>query len=190
MKQINDLGIMTLEGLSIKNLQRFPSMEWGPEGGMSADIYYKGVKVVEVFQEGNGGCASASITQAGEDILGEIRDAGLTFLRRVDKAYGPNTQYSWLKNKTVKNFNDDDWEAVVNSLENRYEDVALAAKRFTQGYKAVAIVTDPVGRVNTLAAPYESLTIDIVETYLTVKCPEKKWDTISIIRASDKLSLY
>ena len=102
MKNIKNLGIKTLEGFEVGNLQRFPSMEWGDEGGLQADVYYKGIKILQVFQEGNGGCA-ITYTNANYDAnQAEIDLQCLRFLQRVDEDYGPNSRYGDLfKNKKI-----------------------------------------------------------------------------------------
>ena len=59
MKQVKDLRITTKEGFSVKNLQRFPSMEYGEDGGLQADLYCNGDFLMTVFDAGDGGCAIA-----------------------------------------------------------------------------------------------------------------------------------
>ena len=139
MKEIKRLGIHTKEGFEVRDLKRFPSMEWGDEGGLQADLYYNGLKILQVYQEGNGGCAITYLTEEGSIRLGEIRAKGLEFLKRVDKSYGPNTKYAWLKEKTVKNFDDDDWEAVVTNMEEYADDLNHAAQLFIKGAKSVVV---------------------------------------------------
>lgn len=43
------------EQITIKNIKHFPSMEWGEDGGTFADIYYKGKKVLNYVNYGDGG---------------------------------------------------------------------------------------------------------------------------------------
>lgn len=43
------------EQITIKNIKHFPSMEWGEDGGTSADIYYKGKKILNYVNYGDGG---------------------------------------------------------------------------------------------------------------------------------------
>ena len=97
MRQIKDLGIKSKEGLKVKNLKRFPSMEYGEEGGLQAELWlgnhtYLGT----LYQEGNGGCANFTwnanlLEKAKKGIKGLIH----SFLLRNDKDYGPNSKYSW-----------------------------------------------------------------------------------------------
>jgi len=138
MKHIKDLGVITQEGIEIKELKRFPSMEWGDEGGLQAAIFLDGEFMGTLFQAGEGGCANFSCPSAVA--YQKIAEAGCAFLKRVDKAYGPNTQYSWLKNKTVKNMNDDDFEAVVTNIEEEAEIRTQVRKALIQGYKSVVVI--------------------------------------------------
>ena len=143
MKHVKRLGITTVEGFEVRDLQRFPSMEWGPEGGLQADLYYRGKKVMQVFQEGNGGPAITYTEDYYREHKTEIDLQCLRFLKRVDENYGADSQYASLRNKRINNIDDDDWEAVVNNIEEYYDDVKQAAKSFRAGYKAVAILKCP-----------------------------------------------
>lgn len=58
MKQFKKLNATTKEGISFKNIELFPSMEWGDEGGQRANILYKGKIIGTYYQEGNGGCCN------------------------------------------------------------------------------------------------------------------------------------
>lgn len=136
MKDIKRLGITTIEGLEVRNLQRFPSMEWGDEGGLQAEVYLNNKLMGTLYQAGDGGCANFTYNSS-EDYT-ELAKAALTFLKRVDKNYGPNSEYDWLKNKkTCRDIGDDDIEAVVTNIEEYYDDVKEAAKSFRAGYKTV-----------------------------------------------------
>lgn len=188
MKQINDLGITTIEGLSVKNLQRFPSMEWGPTGGLSADVFYKGKKILNLYQAGNGGCAVTYMTEYGNTILGEVREAGLSFLRRRDTAY-TDGKYDWLTKKTVKTFNDDDWEAVVNCMEERYDDIKEAAKCFKKGYKAVALLKNYC-ETSLLQYRVEDITLEEVTDYLKQHELNKRFTSVTIVRNSDNFKEF
>lgn len=152
MKNIKNLGIKTLEGFTVGNLQRFPSMEWGDEGGLQADVYYKGIKILQVFQEGNGGCA-ITYTNANYDAnQTEIDVQCLRFLQRVDEDYGPNGRFSNLykdkkivveKGKEVaKGLDDDDWERLVVIIESRYDDLKNIKKFLKKDPTVVVCETD------------------------------------------------
>lgn len=154
MKNIKRLGITTKEGFEVRNLQRFPSMEFGEEGGLQADLYYKGKHIMGVFQEGRGGCAMTYPTDFYKTHRFELEKECLNFLKRVDKSYGPDSPYDWLRNKKVRVsdnskpqmefINDDDWEAVVINIEEYYGEVKSAAKSFRAGYKAVACLKSDI----------------------------------------------
>lgn len=143
MKDIKRLGITTQEGFEVQNLQRFPSMEFGEEGGMQADVYFKGNHIMRVYQEGNGGCAVTYRTDYYREHRFTIERACLEFLQRVDENYGPDSSYEWLKNKKVAVsstskpredlINDDDWEALVYNIEEYYDDTEMAKKAFRRG---------------------------------------------------------
>lgn len=143
MKSIKNLNITTLEGLSVRNLQRFPSMEWGPEGGMQAELWYNNKCVMTVYQAGNGGCASSSWVVEGEKLRKAVAQACLTFLKRVDEGYKPDSQYEWLQDKTADKLDDDDYEAVINNIEEYYDDVTAARKLFEKGCLTVFAVKMP-----------------------------------------------
>lgn len=138
MKNIKDLGVITEEGIEIKELKRFPSMEWGEEGGLQAAIFLDGEFMGTLFQAGEGGCANFSCPSAVA--YQKIAEAGCAFLKRTNKDYGPETKYSWLKNKTVANMNDDDFEAVVTTIEEEADKRAQATKGLAKGYKAVVAI--------------------------------------------------
>ena len=84
MKDIKDLKITTAEGLSVKNYKRFPSSEWGEEGGMQADLYLKGVHVGTVYDAGDGG-ESNFYGSAKEYDVEALKTASFNFLSRKDK---------------------------------------------------------------------------------------------------------
>lgn len=71
----------TREGIELKKLKTFPSMEWGENGGSCCDIYYKGKKVAEYFNDGNGGCAR--VTMVGTMKEEELKDIGLAIEDRL-----------------------------------------------------------------------------------------------------------
>lgn len=188
MKNIKNLGIITKEGFEVKNLQRFPSMEWGDEGGLQADLYLNGIKILRLYQEGNGGPAITYLTEEGSIHLGEIRSKGLEFLKRVDKNYGPNTEYNWLKNKTVKTFNDDDWEAVINNIEEYFDLVRNAAHSFRAGYKAVVCLQNDL-QTRFLQYKVSDITEAEVREYMKKTGLDKEYNEIKILLPVPELSI-
>ena len=139
MKHVRDLKIKTKEGFSIKNLKRFPSMEWGDEGGLQADVYYKDNFVGTLFQKGEGDCANMDFTTYGRNNIDMLKTAALSFVKRCDRNWN---KYDWLRNKEPKDFDDDDWEALVDTIEERYDDVKAISKSFKAGYKSVVVISN------------------------------------------------
>lgn len=167
MRQIKDLGIKSKEGLKVKNLKRFPSMEYGPMGGLQAELWlgnhtYLGT----LYQEGNGGCANFTwnanlLEKTKKGIKGLIH----SFLLRNDKNYGPNSKYSWLKNKTAENVDDDDIEMLVICFEEAYDARKFAEKQFKKGYKTVARLNRGYC-FNWLSYRCDNVTIEEINKYI------------------------
>ena len=187
MKHIKNLKIKTVEGLEVGDLKRFPSMEWGEEGGLQAKLYLNGIPVGTLYQEGNGGCAD--FTYDNSDMRTKVAEACLTFLKRVDANYGPKSKYEWLKNKTAKDINDDDIEAVINNIEERYDDVQVAKKIFKQGYKAVALLKNDY-QTQYLQYKVADITVAEVREWL-IHHPDikKKYPEVTLIRSTDNLTV-
>ncbi len=180
MKSIKNLGITTVEGFEVKNLERGYSLEWGPEGSLVAELYYKGKHIMRVYQEGNGGCAVTYTEDYYREHKAEIDLQCLCLLQRVDKSYGPDSQYSWLKNKTADKINDDDWEAVVNNIEEYYDDVKTAMKSFMVGYKAVVAMKNDY-QTSYLQYKVPDVTMTEVKAYMKKNKLDKKFDEIKIL---------
>lgn len=141
MKNIKNLSINTQEGFEVKNLKRFPSMEWGDEGGLQADIYYKGSFILTLMQAGDGGCANTYTQPYYREHMDEIKEAAFSFLKRVETdVYGPNAKYANLAHTSANQINDDDWEQLVIEIEDHYYDTKEAMKIFKQGFKAIAVL--------------------------------------------------
>ena len=163
MKNIKNLKIKTCEGFEVKNLQRFPSMEWGDEGGMSADIYYNGKHILSVFQAGDGGCAKIDYTEYGEQNLQTIIPQATAFLKRstyrdlLDECDSANTynQYCFY----------DEWEYLIHAIEEQYDKVKTIKKLFKKGYQAVAVVSDE-NEWRTLSSATPSLTESSVKSWM------------------------
>lgn len=197
MKDIKRLGITTQEGFEVQNLQRFPSMEWGPEGGMQADVYYKGNKVLQVFQEGNGGPAITYAEDYYREHEVEINLQLLRFLRRVDKNYGPDSPYDWLKNKKVSlikgkqhanGLDDDDWEALVNNIEDYYVDVKTAGNSFRVGFKAVACLKNDY-ETKYLQYRVSDITLEEVQQHMKKLKLDTKYPEVKILLPVPELSI-
>lgn len=102
MKNISDLKIKTFEGLSIKNYSRFPSREWGDEGGMQADVYLNGNYTGKIYNAGDGG--DAFFYKGDKCDIEALKTACFKFLKRVDKSY---FKYSFSPKK-ASDLRDDD----------------------------------------------------------------------------------
>ena len=190
MKNIKDLGITTEEGFEVKNLKRFPSMEWGEEGGLEADLYYKGDKILTLYQEGNGGCATTYMTEKGNCILGEIRNAGLTFLKRVDEDYSGQGKYAHLfANITVQNFRDDEWESLINNIEERYDMVKQVKKSFKKGFKTVVACMSKY-QFDYLQYKADNITQKEVDEYFNKSKIENKYSKFIIFNQQTNLARY
>lgn len=188
MKNIKNLGITTKEGFEVRDLQRFPSMEWGDEGGFQAELYYKGNHIMRVYQKGDGGCAYTYPENYYNEHKVEIDLQCLRFLQRVDKSYGSDSPYEWLRNKVVSGIDDDDWEAVVNNIEERYAKVNAANKAFKNGYKAVvALINDY--RFDYLYYQVSDITENEVCDFLKKKGLDKQYQEIEILLPTPELNV-
>ena len=95
MKQVKDLKIKTQEGFEVKNLERFPSREFGENGGLAADLYLDNIYVGHLYQAGDGGMADFSWSGSTDKYSPiEVKEKVHSFLLRNDKDYGPNSKYS------------------------------------------------------------------------------------------------
>ena len=131
MKQIKNFKTITKEGFSVANLQRFPSREWGDEGGFQADVLFNNQKIAKVFQEGDGGCADVYFKKdLTEKLLTEVKDNLISFLKRYDYCYQESSPYEWLKKKTAQGVGNDEFEALVVNIEEAEETFRSAQKRF------------------------------------------------------------
>ena len=190
MKEIKKLGITTQEGFSVRNLQRFPSMEWGDEGGLQAELFYNGQNVMTVYQEGNGGCAITYWTDYGRSIENEVKEQALKFLQRVDKSYGQNTPYSWLKNKTAQKMDNDDFESLVINIESRYDMVKSFKKGLKNGYTSFAEVVYENGLSRSVNSRAENVNKDYIMNFLKQNKLGDNVESIEILRLGDNLETY
>lgn len=191
MKHIANLGITTIEGFSVRNLERFPSMEWGDEGGMRASLYYNDVKIMEVFQEGNGGEAIVYMDKvmSAPTLFKEVQAKALAALKRLDpESYGPHSEYDWLRNKTADRINDEDYEALVLVIEDHYYDVKEAKNIYKKrGYTSTAVL-DMGYQKSYLYCDYN--TIEEAAAYLKKAHPTIKYKSLKLItKANDNKAL-
>ena len=129
------LGFTTQEGLSISNFEDGWSMEWGEGGSYHCNLTLNGMPVMEIYNEGNGGCVDyRSLTSHTLDK--QVGDAVLAFLRRTNKDYQPDSKYDFCKNATEAG--ECEYGSIVENLRTEYERRKCMATRFKQGYKYVA----------------------------------------------------
>mgnify|MGYP003290648368 CR=1 FL=1 len=139
MQNIKKLKTKTIEGIEVKNYQTFPSMEWGENGGLRADIYYKGKYVVQVYNEGNGGMAIETYQIKDQELINDFKKSVHSFLLRNDKNYGPNSEFKWLRDKTAESIDGDDLEEFVNLVYLHHEKIAEINKGLKKGYAKLAV---------------------------------------------------
>ena len=187
MKNIKDLKIKTLEGFSVKNLQRFPSMEWGDEGGLQANVLYNGKEVFQIYQEGNGGPAITYWTDYGKSIEKEVRERAFEFLKRVDKDYQEGSEYQWLMAKEPKDINDDDFETMVVLIEEQYERVKFVKKSFKNGYKTVAILSNDC-QVSYLQYYIDNVPLEKVKEWLVRNDKDKEFTEVEMVYSQEQLA--
>ncbi len=141
MFQIKNLKLKSKEGFEVKNLQRFPSMEYGDEGGLSADLFLDGKFVGNLYQQGNGGEALFSWynSKFEHDSL-EVKTKVFEFLIRNDKDFGPQSKYDFMRDKKPESIDDDDIEALINVFENYYGLNKDINKFIKQGYQTFVFI--------------------------------------------------
>jgi len=139
MQNIKRLKSKSQEGLEVRNYQTFPSMEWGENGGLQADLYFNNKFLARVYNEGNGGCAIAYMQTKNETEWNEFKQACFDFLLRNDKDFGPNSQYEWMRKKTPERIDDDDLELVVNLLYKRHLHIKEAEKALKNNYGKIVV---------------------------------------------------
>lgn len=114
MKDIKDLKIKTLEGLSVKNYKTFPSREWGNDGGMQADVYLNSTLVGTVYDAGDGGVGDFYPTSTAN--VDAFKEACFKFLKRKGKDY---FKYSFSP-KQASEMCEDDYVCVVDLIASFY----------------------------------------------------------------------
>ena len=115
----------------------------------------------------------------------DIKKAALDFLKRCDKAY---SVYDFLIRKDAKSIDDDDFEAVINAIEEQYDIVKNATKAFKDGYKSVGILINDY-ETEYLRYRVADITMDEVNNYLKNNNLDSKYSCSKIIRCTDNLSV-
>ena len=188
MKSVKDLKITTKEGFSVKNLQRFPSMEWGEDGGLQATVLYNGKEVFELFQAGDGGLANVYWTEHGKKIANEVREKVFDFLKRVDKDYQDGSKYQWLMAKTPQEISDDDFETMVVLIEEQYERTKFVKKSFKKGYKTIAILSNEC-QVSYLQYYIDNVPLEKVKEWLVKNDKDKEFTEIEMVYSQEQLAI-
>lgn len=128
------LGFTTQEGLSLAHYQDGWSMEYGEGGSYNVEVLLNGEKVATVTEYGNGGPVDVTYLTNNQK---EVDDAVLTYLKRTDEDYGPNTKYEWCKNITKAS--DTEYACFVSSLTDIYNNRKKALNFYKKGYKLVGL---------------------------------------------------
>lgn len=124
MKSIKKLKSLATGNITVTNYKTFPSMEWGENGGMEADICVNKIPVVHIFQEGNGGCAFDTVLN--KELLSSLKENVLKVLKKHDDGY---SKYDFLKDKTAEKVDADDFESFINLMAQRHDDIKLLESR-------------------------------------------------------------
>ena len=130
-------NVSTLEGFSIKNLKRFPSSEWGDMGGVDVDVYYKGKKIMNVFNAGDGGMSKVAATDLFYLTADELKANALKLLKRLEPCY---STLPFLASKEAKDINEDDWLAVAEHIALGISDYAYVVASLKKGYATIAFL--------------------------------------------------
>jgi len=124
MKSIKKLKAVTSGVITVQNYKTFPSMEWGEDGGLDADICLNGKPVVHIYQEGNGGCACEEVLDA--TLHQQVKEEAFKVLKKYDDGY---QKYDFLKDKTAEKIDADDFESFINVMAQRHDDIKLLESR-------------------------------------------------------------
>lgn len=127
------LNLITQEGLSLAHYQDGWSMEYGEGGSYNVEVLLNGKKVATVTEYGNGGPVDVTYLTNNHK---EVDDAVLTYLKRTDEDYGPNSKYEWCRN--IKNASDTEYACFVTSLTDIYNHRKKALSFYKKGYQTVA----------------------------------------------------
>ena len=130
------LGFSTKEGLSLANFEDGWSMEYGKGGSYHCDLLFNDKVVAELTEEGNGGCLGINRKATNTDL--KLAEAAiLACLKRLNKDYGPNSEYDFCKNATETS--ETEYASLAEMLLNEYEKRKDVAKNLKKGYKCVGV---------------------------------------------------
>lgn len=188
MKEIKRCAIKTKEGFEVRDLKRFPSLEYGDEGGLQADIYLNGEKILQVFNAGDGGPALTYTTEYFRKNRLELNALALKFLKRVDPYYMEGSKHKLFADLTAENFSDDDWESVALNIEEFYDDVSVAADSFRKGYKAVAVLSGDHNK-DYLQYRVSDITEEEVTSWCIQNNVQDKYEAIRILKPNKELDI-
>ena len=136
------LGFSTKEGLSLANFEDGWSMEYGKGGSYHCDLLFNNKVVAELTEYGNGGCLGINRKATNTDL--KLAEAAiLACLKRLNKDYGPESQYDLCKNATETG--ETEYASLAEMLLNEYDKRKDMAKTFKKGYKYVGIYNNPWG---------------------------------------------
>ena len=143
------MKVKTVEGFEIKNVTHFPSMEYGENGGTRADVIYKGAYVGTVTDYGNGGMAiidyDRSLTKRQRL---DVDTACLNLAKRTEEAY---SQYDFLKKKTAKDVDGDDYICLVTYIDYKQDVYDHVSKVIKQHNCPSVLVAESVLKIAYLA---------------------------------------
>ena len=82
-------------------------------------------------------------TEYGRKNIDTIKESAMAFVKRCDQCWD---KYDFLRDKKASAFDGDDWENLVELIEERFDDVKAIKKSFKNGYKAVLIISGDISK--------------------------------------------
>jgi hypothetical protein len=131
------LGFKTQEGLSIAHFQDGWSMEYGKGGSYHCEVLFNGKIIAEAEEEGNGGPLNIWFKDVEHK---DCDNAVLTFLKRVDKDYGPDSKYEWCRNITKAS--ESEYSSMIAYLLDVYKTRKDVTNYLKKGYRLVASIVN------------------------------------------------
>jgi hypothetical protein len=131
------LGFKTQEGLSLAHFQDGWSMEYGEGGSYHCEVLFNGKVIAEAEEEGNGGPLNIWFKDTNHE---ECDNAVLTFLKRVDKDYGPDSKYNLCKNITKAS--ESEYSSMIAYLLDVYKTRKDVTNYLKKGYRLVASIVN------------------------------------------------
>ena len=131
------LGFKTQEGLSIAHFQDGWSMEYGEGGSYHCEVLFNGKIIAEAEEEGNGGPLNVRFKDVEHK---DCDNAVLTFLKRVDKDYGPDSKYEWCRNITKTS--ESEYSSMIAYLLDVYKTRKDVTNYLKKGYRLVASIVN------------------------------------------------